>query len=157
HGVSRSAGNRERGCQRFAGASGGRADPGPRARGVARRPRAPRALSRGCSAARSGLCGDPGGRAVPRPVPRSRDVLAMKAPIFYYHPGGGPPPQTLALSWFRQHLESISRHGYSTLTVAELLEAGCDLPSRSVALAFDDGLLDNYTQVFPLLLQHGMR
>jgi len=81
----------------------------------------------------------------------------MKAPIFYYHSVGGPPPQTLALPWFRQHLEWISRLGYRAVTVAELLEAGRDLPSGCVALAFDDGLLDNYTQVFPLLLQYGMR
>ena len=81
----------------------------------------------------------------------------MKAPIFYYHSVGGPPPQTLALSQFQQHLEAIRRHDYRTVTVAELLQAGRDLPSRCVALAFDDGLLDNYTHVFPLLLQYGMR
>jgi peptidoglycan/xylan/chitin deacetylase (PgdA/CDA1 family) len=81
----------------------------------------------------------------------------MKAPIFYYHSVGGPPPQTLALPQFQQHLEAIRRHDYRTVTVAELLEAGRDLPSRCVALAFDDGLLDNYTHVFPLLLQYGMR
>ena len=81
----------------------------------------------------------------------------MKAPIFYYHSVGGPPPQTLALPQFQQHLEAIRSNAYRTVTVAELLEAGRDLPSRCVALAFDDGLLDNYTQVFPLLLQYGMR
>ena len=81
----------------------------------------------------------------------------MKAPIFYYHSVGGQPPQTLALSQFQQHLDAIRRHNYRTVTVAELLEAGRELPSRSVALAFDDGLLDNYTHVFPLLLQYGMR
>ena len=81
----------------------------------------------------------------------------MKAPIFYYHSVGGPPPQTLALPQFQQHLEAIRRHNYRTVTVAELLQAGRDLPSRCVALAFDDGLLDNYTHVFPLLLQYGMR
>ena len=81
----------------------------------------------------------------------------MKAPIFYYHSVGGPPPQTLALPQFQQHLEAIRHHDYRTVTVAELLEAGRDLPSRCVALAFDDGLMDNYTHVFPLLLQYGMR
>jgi len=81
----------------------------------------------------------------------------MKAPIFYYHSVGGPSSRTLALPRFRQHLEWIRRAGYRTVTVADLLEAGRDLPPRCVALTFDDGLLDNYTQVFPLLLDHGMR
>jgi peptidoglycan/xylan/chitin deacetylase (PgdA/CDA1 family) len=81
----------------------------------------------------------------------------VKAPIFYYHSVGGPPPQTLELAWFRQHLEWIRRLGCRTVTVAELLAAGRDLPPGRVALAFDDGLLDNYTQVFPLLLEYGFR
>jgi peptidoglycan/xylan/chitin deacetylase (PgdA/CDA1 family) len=81
----------------------------------------------------------------------------MKAPIFYYHSVGGPPEQTLALPRFRQHLEWIRRLGYSTITVSELLEAGRNVPARCVALAFDDGHLDNYTQVFPMLLQYRLR
>jgi peptidoglycan/xylan/chitin deacetylase (PgdA/CDA1 family) len=81
----------------------------------------------------------------------------MKAPIFYYHSVGGPPPQTLALAQFRRHLDAIRHHGYQTLTVSELLEARDRLPPRAVALAFDDGLLDNYEHVFPLLQEYGLR
>ena len=81
----------------------------------------------------------------------------MKAAIFYYHSVGGPPPQTLALAQFRQHLDAIRRHGYQTRTVSELLEARDRLPARIVALAFDDGLLDNYQHVFPLLREYGLR
>lgn len=79
----------------------------------------------------------------------------MRVPIFYYHSVGGPPPQTLALATFRRHLELIRRHGFSTVTVAEYLRQ----PPRgkSVALAFDDGLLDNYENVFPLLLEYGLK
>jgi peptidoglycan/xylan/chitin deacetylase (PgdA/CDA1 family) len=81
----------------------------------------------------------------------------MKTPIFYYHSVGGPALQTLALPRFLRHLEWIRRLGYSTVTVSELLEDGHSGPAPRVALAFDDGLLDNYTQVFPLLLEFGLR
>jgi peptidoglycan/xylan/chitin deacetylase (PgdA/CDA1 family) len=81
----------------------------------------------------------------------------MKAPIFYYHSVGGPSPRALALARFREHLEWIRRAGYRAVTVSELLEAGGDLPPRWVALTFDDGLLDNYTEVFPLLQEYGVR
>lgn len=79
----------------------------------------------------------------------------IHVPIFYYHSVGGPPPQTLALDLFRQHLECVRRHACTTVTVAELLERG-PRPGQ-VALTFDDGLLDNYVNVFPLLQELGMR
>jgi peptidoglycan/xylan/chitin deacetylase (PgdA/CDA1 family) len=75
-------------------------------------------------------------------------------PLLYYHSVGGPPPQTLPLEDFRQHLEHIRKHGYTTRTVADLSLNG-NRP-RTVVLTFDDGLLDNYTKVFPLLLEFGM-
>jgi peptidoglycan/xylan/chitin deacetylase (PgdA/CDA1 family) len=77
-----------------------------------------------------------------------------RAAIFYYHSVGGPPPQTLPLADFRRHLEAIRHHGYRAVTVSALVaspEAG------RVALAFDDGLLDNYTNVLPLLVEFGFQ
>ncbi|MBI3928681.1 MAG: polysaccharide deacetylase family protein [Armatimonadetes bacterium] len=81
----------------------------------------------------------------------------MRIPIFYYHSVGGPPPQTLALESFRVHLDALRRAGCRTLTVAELLAAEVEKRSGDIVLSFDDGLLDNYTHVFPLLLEYGFR
>ena len=78
----------------------------------------------------------------------------MVVPIFYYHSVGGEPPQTLAREQFRAHLEAIRRHGYRTVTLAQLL-AG-EYGEKTCVLTFDDGLLDNFEVVFPLLREFGM-
>lgn len=75
-------------------------------------------------------------------------------PIFYYHSVGGEPPQTLARETFRLHLDAISRHGYQTVTVAQMLRG--EFPPKSCVLTFDDGLLDNFQVVFPLLKEFEM-
>ncbi|MEW6282388.1 MAG: polysaccharide deacetylase family protein, partial [Candidatus Eremiobacterota bacterium] len=77
-----------------------------------------------------------------------------RIPIFYYHSIGGEPPQTLSLGLFRSHLECLRRHGKRVVPVRELLR---DPGPDSVALAFDDGLLDNYINAFPLLQEFGFR
>lgn len=93
-----------------------------------------------------------------QPSPRATGLLVETAPvvpIYYYHSVGGKPPQTLATDLFRRHLEAISEHGFKTLTVSELL-AGAPT-ARSCVLTFDDGLMDNFTVVFPLLQEYGFR
>lgn len=77
-------------------------------------------------------------------------------PIFYYHSVGGPPPQTLDLAWFRQHMEALRRLGFTTVTVAELVR-GVAPAGRCAVLAFDDGLLDNFENVVPVLVEMGLR
>lgn len=78
-----------------------------------------------------------------------------RTPIFYYHSIGGPLPQTLPREGFRRHLEILQELGLSTCTVAELVQRG-PRPGE-VVLTFDDGLLDNYTVAFPMLLEFGFR
>jgi len=61
---------------------------------------------------------------------------------------------------FERHLHALSRARYYTATLSELHDhvAGVSpLPKRSVVLTFDDGYLDNWTFVSPLLEEHGMR
>ncbi|CAN0174678.1 unnamed protein product, partial [Phaeothamnion confervicola] len=76
-------------------------------------------------------------------------------PIFYYHSVGSAPPQSQPLSEFRGNLEAIRRRGLKTVTVADIVHSPVPL-ENCVALSFDDGLLDNYTKVFPMLLEYGM-
>lgn len=78
----------------------------------------------------------------------------MKVPIFYYHSVGGPPPQTLDRRVFELHLQALQQAGFQTLTFAQLLRQRAG--PATVVLTFDDGLLDNYEVVFPLLLEYGL-
>jgi peptidoglycan/xylan/chitin deacetylase (PgdA/CDA1 family) len=61
---------------------------------------------------------------------------------------------------FARLLERLARAGYCTVTLDQLHahmsgEERC--PPKSIVLAFDDGYLDNWTTVAPLLESHGMR
>jgi peptidoglycan/xylan/chitin deacetylase (PgdA/CDA1 family) len=60
---------------------------------------------------------------------------------------------------FRRQMEHLAREGYrvvDVITLADLLE-GDALPTRTVALTFDDGFLDVAEHALPVLLDHGFR
>ena len=66
---------------------------------------------------------------------------------------------TLAPDRFEAHLDYLSRSGYSTITIAELLrrrpaaQAGRD---RVIVLTFDDAYADFHSVALPLLTRYGM-
>lgn len=69
-----------------------------------------------------------------------------------------PEIRGLDLALFRQQLDFLAAH-FRFISCGELLEAasgGAALPERSVLLTFDDGYIDHYTNVFPLLKQRGI-
>jgi len=78
----------------------------------------------------------------------------MKTPIFYYHSIGGPPPQTLSLERFREHLAIIAEVGAQTVTLSDLLLDKFDPHKKQVVLTFDDGLLDNFDNALSELLRY---
>ena len=61
---------------------------------------------------------------------------------------------------FEEQLEYIAKH-YTFITIAQLLSSLSDpdssLPSNAVVLTFDDGYLDHYTNVFPILESKGIQ
>jgi peptidoglycan/xylan/chitin deacetylase (PgdA/CDA1 family) len=62
-----------------------------------------------------------------------------------------------SLSEFREQLDFISSR-YVVVTVAEVIAASrgeAQLPPNAIWLTFDDGYLDHYLNVFPLLLERG--
>ena len=58
---------------------------------------------------------------------------------------------------FKQQLDILKREGYQTLWFSDLEKYKNKLPPKSVILTFDDGFLDNYTTVFPILKEYNFK
>lgn len=59
-----------------------------------------------------------------------------------------------------EHFEYLKNNNYKTLwlsDVEELQNTKQDFPPKSVVLTFDDGFLDNYTELYPLLQQYNFK
>lgn len=87
-------------------------------------------------------------------------------PILMYHYVSPLPPNaddirvglTLDPAIFRQHMQYLQEEGYNTISFYELnnaLENGSKLPSKPIILTFDDGYIEHYTTVFPVLKEFG--
>lgn len=90
----------------------------------------------------------------------------IRVPILMYHyvsplPEGADEIRiglTVTPDTFRQHVEYLHREGYATVTFDELNRAlltGTALPPKPIMLTFDDGHIDHYTNVFPVLRRFG--
>lgn len=89
----------------------------------------------------------------------------IRVPILMYHyisplPEDADPIRTdltIDPSLFRAHVQYLSEAGYTTISLAELdtaLLTGAPLPPKPIILTFDDGYIDHYTEVFPILKEH---
>jgi len=75
----------------------------------------------------------------------------IKAPIFYYHSVGNQGPETLPSNIFREHLAVIKELDFTPVTFSELISLNPNTDCKPLVLSFDDGLLDNYENVVPIL------
>jgi hypothetical protein len=87
-------------------------------------------------------------------------------PILYYHSVADHPE---AHPWaflstpravFMSQMECLRRKGFVGVTWAQLLahlRGECRLPPRSVMIHFDDGFLDNWTVVYPIMERLGLK
>jgi len=89
-----------------------------------------------------------------------------RVPILMYHGicpglGGGHPyfETNTTRELFAQHMRFLHENGYSVIDLGEAIQAvmvGHNNRKR-VAITFDDGFRDFYTDAFPILAQHGFK
>lgn len=59
---------------------------------------------------------------------------------------------------FAEHMKYLAENKYAVITldqVAQFVASGKNAPEHCVAITFDDGYRDFYTEAFPILQQHG--
>lgn len=79
--------------------------------------------------------------------------------LMYHHISPVPGLVTVSPQNFRSQMQWLAEHGWQTLTISAFaagLAAGV-WPKKSVLLTFDDGYLDNWAYVYPVLKEFGQR
>lgn len=67
---------------------------------------------------------------------------------------------TLHVDQFKEQMEYLHNQGYNTITLAQLydyLENGTELPNKPIVITFDDGYVDNYKNVLPILKEYNVK
>lgn len=90
----------------------------------------------------------------------------IDTPILMYHYVSPLPPNaddvrrelSVSPEAFRAHVEYLFYEGYTAISLYQLNDAllrGTPLPPKPVVLTFDDGYIDHFTNVFPVLQEFG--
>jgi peptidoglycan/xylan/chitin deacetylase (PgdA/CDA1 family) len=109
-------------------------------------------------------------RSTPLPTPTPTTVPLpgeARVPILMYHYVSELPEDadiyrrdlTVSPEDFREQLQYLADEGYHCISLTDIhhyLTRGIPLPERPVVLSFDDGYVDAYEIVFPLLLEFGL-
>jgi peptidoglycan/xylan/chitin deacetylase (PgdA/CDA1 family) len=91
----------------------------------------------------------------------------IRVPILMYHRISDVPSDadvyridlTVEPRMFHAHMQYLHDEGYHTISLYDLhdaLQRGTPLPPKPVILTFDDGYIDHFITVFPLLKEFGM-
>ena len=107
----------------------------------------------------------PAGASSWRPSSLPPNPRTLQVPILMYHYVDAKPPVpgpwgrqlTVPTAKFRAEMDYLATHGYHSVTLGQIytsLAGRKALPLKPVALTFDDGGLDDYTEAFPILRSH---
>jgi peptidoglycan/xylan/chitin deacetylase (PgdA/CDA1 family) len=86
--------------------------------------------------------------------------LAARLPVLTFHALDDQPSViSFPVELFRRAMARLHDRGFGTVDLLEAvdcLQQGAPLPSRSLAITFDDGYQSVYTEAFPVLERYGM-
>lgn len=88
-----------------------------------------------------------------------RAAVAQDASALIYHRFGEDayPATNIRMAQFEAHVRELVEGGYNVVplgAIAEALDAGRELPPRTVAISIDDAYLSVYQRAFPLLQEN---
>ncbi|WP_025692099.1 polysaccharide deacetylase family protein [Paenibacillus zanthoxyli] len=96
-----------------------------------------------------------------KPIQMISQVNIDSIPILMYHSIGNNPSSTLFVppKLFHKQMEHLKNAGYHTMTFKDLInwKTGEMIPDKPILITFDDGYLDNFTIVYPILKKLQMR
>lgn len=86
----------------------------------------------------------------------------VSIPILMYHSICADYPDNslmVAPELFNEQMAWLNNNGFTTMSLEEVYEAleTGKVPARPVAITFDDGYTDNYTEAYPILKEYGMK
>ena len=83
--------------------------------------------------------------------------LIRTFPILMYHSISELyAPYSVSAERFREQMKWLKQVGYESISFQEL-ENHNKLPSKPILITFDDGYIDNYTDVFPILKHYNIK
>lgn len=108
----------------------------------------------------------PNTQAAPK-ITQNASGYCLNVPVLTYHhvqPEAlakqlGQTSGTVDNGFFDQQMGYLASNGYHTITVAELVNAlrsHSALPPKSLAVTLDDGYVDDYTYVFPIIKKYNI-
>lgn len=105
-----------------------------------------------------------GSYAVNRKVPTLNVLTSPKIPIIMYHSVLDNSSRTskyvVTPEILRRDFDYIKENGFTPILSQDLIdfsENGTPLPEKPIIITFDDGYLNNYTYVFPILKEYGFK
>ncbi len=102
----------------------------------------------------------------PTPTPKPRSTTIIPILMYHYVRVVTDPKDTIGIGLsvkpelFAQQMQYLADNGYTTLTMQEvydILVGRKSLPTRPIALTFDDGYRDFYTAAWPILQRHNFK
>lgn len=100
-------------------------------------------------------------QSTPSQSAEDQKLKDISVPVLYYHSISSIEPKNelrMPPSEFEKQMAYLSQHGYHTVSLTQLdnfFHGKGTLPAKPIAITFDDGYKDNYTNALPILKKYG--